>query len=306
MNEFRNVKFQELNKDGSVKKDFKAAKWIAIAAAAVIVAANSFTIVPAGHTGVVMTLGKVSETNYQEGFHFKVPFIQQVEKMSNKIQVYETPSSAVSKDLQTVSSTVAVNYRLVSDQSPEMYKNVGMDYQMVLITPAVQECMKSATAKYTAEELITERAAVGEAVKSALDSKLNSYGIYIEKFNIVNFDFSEEFNNAIEAKQVAEQNLLKTKTEQEQAIEIATADAKRKVIAADAQAEATLKEAEARAEANRLLEESLTDKVIAYEQIQKWDGVMPKVTNGENGGLLFNIDVDDSTSQSSGAASNGG
>lgn len=306
MNEFRNVKFQELNKNGSVKKDFKAVKWIAIAAAAVIVAANSFTIVPAGHTGVVMTLGKVSETNYQEGFHFKVPFIQQVEKMSNKIQVYETPSSAVSKDLQTVSSTVAVNYRLLSDKSPEMYKNVGMDYQMVLITPAVQECMKSATAKYTAEELITERAAVGEAVKSALDSKLNSYGIYIEKFNIVNFDFSEEFNNAIEAKQVAEQNLLKTKTEQEQAIEIATADAKRKVIAADAQAEATLKEAEARAEANRLLEESLSDKVIAYEQIQKWNGVMPKVTSGENGGLLFNIDVDDSTSQSSGSASNGG
>lgn len=221
--------------------------------------------------------------------------------MSNKIQVYETPSSAVSKDLQTVSSTVAVNYRLLSDKSPEMYKNVGMDYQMVLITPAVQECMKSATAKYTAEELITERAAVGEAVKSALDSKLNSYGIYIEKFNIVNFDFSEEFNNAIEAKQVAEQNLLKTKTEQEQAIEIANADAKRKVIAADAQAEATLKEAEARAEANRLLEESLTDKVIAYEQIQKWDGVMPKVTNGENGGLLFNVDLDDASSQKTGS-----
>jgi len=87
MSEFRNVKFQELNKDGSVKKDFKGAKWIAIAAAAVIVAANSFTIVPAGHTGVVMTLGKVSEANYQEGFHLKVPFIQQVEKMSNKIQV---------------------------------------------------------------------------------------------------------------------------------------------------------------------------------------------------------------------------
>lgn len=301
MSEFRNVKFQELNKDGSVKKDFKGAKWIAIAAAAVIVAANSFTIVPAGHTGVVMTLGKVSEANYQEGFHLKVPFIQQVENMSNKIQVYETPSSAVSKDLQTVSSTVAVNYRLLSDKSPEMYKNVGVDYQMVLITPAVQECMKSATAKYTAEELITERAAVGEAVKSALDSKLNSYGIYIEKFNIVNFDFSEEFNNAIEAKQVAEQNLLKTKTEQEQAIEIANADAKRKVIAADAQAEATLKEAEARAEANRLLEESLTDKVIAYEQIQKWDGVMPKVTNGENGGLLFNVDLDDASSQKTGS-----
>lgn len=293
------VKFEELRRDGSVKKDFKRVKWIAIGLAALIIALNSFTIVPAGNTGVVMTLGKVSETSYQEGFHLKAPFIQKVETLSNKIQVYETPASAVSKDLQTVSSTIAVNYRLVSDKSPEMYKNVGVDYQTVLITPVVQECMKSATAKYTAEELITERAAVGDEVKTALDSKLNSYGIYIEKFNIVNFDFSAEFNSAIEAKQVAEQNLLKTKTEQQQAIEIANAEAKKKVIAADAQAQATLTEAQAQADANKLLEESLSEKVIAYEQIQKWNGVMPKVTSGENGGLLFNVDIEDSGTSAS-------
>lgn len=303
------VKFEELRRDGSVKKDFKRVKWIAIGLAALIIALNSFTIVPAGNTGVVMTLGKVSETSYQEGFHLKAPFIQKVETLSNKIQVYETPASAVSKDLQTVSSTIAVNYRLVSDKSPEMYKNVGVDYQTVLITPVVQECMKSATAKYTAEELITERAAVGDEVKASLDSKLNSYGIYIEKFNIVNFDFSAEFNSAIEAKQVAEQNLLKTKTEQQQAIEIANAEAKKKVIAADAQAQATLTEAQAQADANKLLEESLSEKVIAYEQIQKWNGVMPKVTSGENGGLLFNVDIEDSgtsASQQPTAPANGG
>lgn len=303
------VKFEELRRDGSVKKDFKRVKWIAIGLAALIIALNSFTIVPAGNTGVVMTLGKVSETSYQEGFHLKAPFIQKVETLSNKIQVYETPASAVSKDLQTVSSTIAVNYRLVSDKSPEMYKNVGVDYQTVLITPVVQECMKSATAKYTAEELITERAAVGDEVKTALDSKLNSYGIYIEKFNIINFDFSAEFNSAIEAKQVAEQNLLKTKTEQQQAIEIANAEAKKKVIAADAQAQATLTEAQAQADANKLLEESLSEKVIAYEQIQKWNGVMPKVTSGENGGLLFNVDIEDSgtsASQNTSVPSNGG
>lgn len=303
------VKFEELRRDGSVKKDFKGVKWIAIGLAALIIALNSFTIVPAGNTGVVMTLGKVSETSYQEGFHLKAPFIQKVETLSNKIQVYETPASAVSKDLQTVSSTIAVNYRLVSDKSPEMYKNVGVDYQTVLITPVVQECMKSATAKYTAEELITERAAVGDEVKASLDSKLNSYGIYIEKFNIVNFDFSAEFNSAIEAKQVAEQNLLKTKTEQQLAIEIANAEAKKKVIAADAQAQATLTEAQAQADANKLLEESLSEKVIAYEQIQKWNGVMPKVTSGENGGLLFNVDIEDSgtsASQQPTAPANGG
>lgn len=289
------INIRELNKNTSSKKEFKGWKWLVIGAAALLVAANSFTIVPAGNTGVVLTLGEVSDKGLDAGFHLKIPFVQKIEDMSNKIQVYETPASAVSKDLQTVSSNIAVNYKLVSDNSPKMYEEVGAEYQTILIAPVVQECMKSVTAKYTAEELITERATVGEEVKASLDSKLNAYGIYIEKFNIVNFDFSAEFNSAIEAKQVAEQNLLKTKTEQQQAIEIANAEAKKKTIAANAQAEATLTEAEAQAEANRLLEESLSEKVIAYEQIQKWDGVMPKVTSGESGGLLFNVDLDDNT-----------
>ncbi|MDE6833241.1 MAG: prohibitin family protein, partial [Ruminococcus sp.] len=203
----------ELNRDGSVKRNFKGFKWFVTAIVVLAVAGASLTIVPAGNTGVVLTMGKVSSTSYQEGAHFKIPFVQTVENMSNKIQVYETPASAVSKDLQTVSSTLAVNYRLISDKSPDMYQNVGVDYQTILITPVVQECFKSATANYTAEQLITERQTVADDVKSALESKLNGYGIYIEKFNIVNFDFSEEFNNAIESKHVAEHKILKTKTE---------------------------------------------------------------------------------------------
>ncbi|MBQ9898065.1 MAG: prohibitin family protein [Ruminococcus sp.] len=300
------INVRELNKDGSPKSSFKGVKWIAAGAIALVLCASSFTIVPAGSTGVVLTLGKVSQTSFTEGFHLKIPFIQEVEDMSNKIQVYETPASAVSKDLQTVSSTIAVNYRLVSDKSADMYKNVGVEYQTILITPVVQECMKSATAKYTAEELITKRNEVGDEVKTALSEKLNDYGIYIEKFNIVNFDFSSEYNEAIEAKQVAEQNLLKTQTEQEQAIVIANAEAEKKKIAANATAEALLTEAQAQADANKLLEESLSEKVIAYEQIQKWNGVMPKVTSGDSNGLLINIDLDDldssSGSQSSGTA----
>ncbi|WP_294411837.1 prohibitin family protein [uncultured Ruminococcus sp.] len=292
------VNVREINGNNMPKKpSFKGVKWIVIAAAAILLAANSFTIVPAGNTGVVLTLGEVSASPLSEGFHMKAPFVQTVENMSNKIQVYETPASAVSKDLQTVSSSIAVNYRLVSDKSPDMYKNVGVDYQTILITPVVQECMKSATAKYNAEQLITDRESVSNEVKTALDSKLNAYGIYIEKFNIVNFDFSAEFNTAIEAKQVAEQNLLKTKTEQEQAKVIANTEAEKKVIAAKAEAEAILKQAQAQADANKLLEESLSNKVIAYEQIQKWDGVMPKVT-GKDGGLLIDVNIDDKAAPS--------
>lgn len=289
---------RNLNSDNTQKKGAGCIGFIVAGVAAIIVMASSFTIVPAGHTGVVLTLGKVSEVSYGEGFHLKAPFIQSVATMSNKIQVYETPASAVSKDLQTVSSSIAVNYKLSSGNSPAMYQNVGTDYQSVLIAPVVQECMKSVTAKYTAEQLITERQKVGDEVKEALDSKLNGYGIYIEKFNIVNFDFSEEFNNAIEAKQVAEQNLLKTQTEQEQAIVVAEANAKQKVITANAEAEAILAQAQAQADANKLLEESLSGKVIAYEQIQKWNGVMPRITSSDSG-LLINVDLDDIDSSSS-------
>lgn len=288
------AKFEELRKDGTVKRGSvgKLIGFAVTAGVALVVAVSSFTIVPAGNTGVILTLGKVSSSSFSEGFHLKLPFVQQVESMSNKIQVFETPASAVSKDLQTVESKLAVNYKLVSDKSADMYRIVGTDYQTVLISPVVQECMKSATAKYTAEQLITERSAVGDEVKSALDEKLNSYGIYIEKFNIVNFDFSDEFNSAIEAKQVAEQNLMKTETEQKQAITIAEAEAKKKVIAAEANADAILAEANAQAEANRLLEASLSDKVIAYQQIEKWDGSMPKVVGGDSNGFLINIDPD--------------
>ncbi|MBR1528383.1 MAG: prohibitin family protein [Oscillospiraceae bacterium] len=273
-----------------------------IALAALIIAGNAATIVPAGHTGVIVTLGEVSQNVLDEGFHFKAPFIQSVQSISNKIQVYETPASAVSKDLQTVSSTIAVNYRLVSNKSAEMYQNVGMDYQTVLITPVVQECMKAATAKYTAEQLITERTSVGDEVKAELDHKLNDYGIYIEKFNIVNFDFSAEFNAAIEAKQVAEQNLIKTQTEQKQQIVIAEAEAKKKVIAANAEAEAILAKAEAQADANKKIAESLSDKVLMYNQIDKWDGVMPKVTSGNNGSLMIEIPVEEANQSAEYAA----
>lgn len=292
------AKFEEIRPNGSVKHDLRWVKWAVAGVAAGIIGISSFTIVPAGCTGVVTTLGKVSETSLQEGLHLKIPFAQNVEIMSNKIQVYETPASAVSKDMQTVSSTIAVNYRISSDKSPDIYKNVGTDYQTVLVTPIVQECMKSVTAKYTAEQLITERAQVGEEVKTSLDSKLNNYGIYIEKFNIVNFDFSAEFNNAIEAKQVAEQNLIKTKTEQEQAIVIADAEAQKKIIAANAEAEAILAEAKAQADANKLINDSVTDKVLLYEEITKWDGALPKVSGSDNG-MLINIDLDDIDNSSS-------
>ena len=242
----------------------------------------SVVIVPAGNTGVILTLGSVSTNIYQEGFHFKIPFAQRVEIISNKIQKQDVDAAAVSKDLQSVSSNIAVNFRVGLDSSASIFKNIGRDYQSIVLLPAVQESMKSVTAKYTAEELISLRAKVGQEIKEALENKVNEYGIVIEKFNIVNFEFSEEFNKAIEAKQVAEQNLIKTKTEQEQVIVIAEAEAKKKLIGAEAEAKATLQKAQAQAEANKLLTQSLSNILVEYQKVEKWNGELPMATGGSS------------------------
>lgn len=268
----------------SAKKTKNLGKKITLSIIAVLIIITitlSITVVPAGSTGVLVTLGSVSETVMQEGLHFKIPFAQSVHVISNKIQVVEVDAAAVSKDLQSISSKIAVNYRIGYESSAKVYKNIGARYDEIVLLPAIQEGMKSVSAKYTAEELITKRAIVGQEIKEALVEKVSNYGIVIENFNIVNFDFSSEFNSAIEAKQVAEQNLIKTKTEQEQQIVIAEAEAKMKIISAEAEAESIKKKSIAQAEANEILAKSISDTLVEYEKINKWDGSLPQVTGSD-------------------------
>jgi regulator of protease activity HflC (stomatin/prohibitin superfamily) len=272
-------------------KGGKIAAIVAICVIVFILIGNCVAIVPAGCTGVKTTFGKVNEKGLEEGFHLKVPIAQDVIIISNKIQVYSADASSVSKDLQSINAKVAVNYRVNSGSSASVYKNIGEDYQTVLLMPNVQESMKSVCAKYTAEQLISLRAQVGDEIKDELTAKLSSYGIQIEKFNMVNFEFSKEFDKAIEEKQVAEQNLIKTKTEQEQALIIAKTEAEKQVISAEADAKAIKARAEAQAEANRIINESLNTNLINYEMIKKWDGVLPKVSSSAN--PLISLDLND-------------
>ncbi len=273
-----------------------------------IAIASSVKIVPAGCTGVVTTFGEVSDTSLTEGLHFVIPFAQKVEIISNKIQIYETTADAVSKDLQAVSTKIAVNYRIRSEASARIFRDIGVDYKDVILMPTVQEGMKSVCAKYNAEQLISQRASVAEEIKVELEGKVSEYGIEIEKFNIVNFDFSKEFNEAIEAKQVAEQNLIKTRTEQNQEIVVAEAeakkktiqaevDAKNKVIAAEADAKAIKARADAQASANKTISESLSPSLIQYQTIEKWNGVVPKVAGSSNPLITFDIDKDSTPDQ---------
>ncbi|MBQ3866381.1 MAG: prohibitin family protein [Clostridia bacterium] len=248
---------------------------IVIAVLVIIVALNSFTVVEAGHTGVVVTLGRVNEGVLQEGIHPKIPFVQQIVKIDNRIVKLEVDTEAFSKDLQTVQTTMAINYRVDTSKSYSIYKNIGASYESVLVVPAVNEVLKAITARYTAEETVTNRSLISDGLVNGLNEKLNAIGLYITDVNIIDFDFSDAFINAIEEKQVAQQKLLKAETEKQTAI-----------TNAQAEAETIRIKAEAEAEANRILSESIDENVLAYAKIEKWDGKLPQVTGGESGVII--------------------
>ncbi len=253
-----------------------------IALAAIIVLASTFTVVGAGNTGVIVTLGAVSDKVLSEGLHLRIPFVQQVVQINNRTQKIETDGSASSKDLQVITYLVAVNYRVAHESSASLFKNIGTGYENVIITPAIQESIKAVTARYTAEELITRRQEVSTEIKDALSEKIGEYGIAVEIFNIINFDFSEEFNAAVEAKQTAQQNALKA--EQDLArIEI---EAKQKVT-----------QAEAESESIKLIQQALTASpdYVEYIKWNKWDGKLPTVMG--DGDYIMDIDSITSANQ---------
>lgn len=267
---------------------------------ALITALSSFTIVPVGSTGVVVTMGRTQQMTLSEGFHAKAPFITEIVDMDNRVQKLEVGAAATSRDLQAISTSIELNYHLSADNSNAMYQTIGKNYAEILLAPAIQESVKNVMAQYSAEQLITQRSVVSTAIRDTLEERMTEYGILINEFNITNFEFSAEFDAAIEAKQVAEQNKLKAQTEKEQRIIEAEAAGREKEVAAEAEANATLAKAnaeaeairvkaEAEAEANRKLNESLTSGILDYNAIQKWNGEYPTVMGGNN--TLTMIDV---------------
>lgn len=245
-------------------------------------------IIPAGHTGVVSVFGQVSSDVLQEGFHFKLPW-QSVTKMDNRVVKLEVSTEAFSSDLQTVNTTLAVNYRLNTDMSYSVYKNVGTKYEDTLITPAVNEVLKAIIAKYTAEQSITNRSVISAALIQGLNNKLTNEGLTVTDVNIIDFDFSETYISAIEAKQVAEQTYQKAKTEQNQLTMEKEAEAERKIIDANAALEVAKIDAEAveyagqkEAAANQAVASTLTSQLIEYYKIQQWNGELPTVSGGNS------------------------
>lgn len=220
----------------------------------------SFKTINSGEVGLKVRFGKIVDSSLNEGFNMKFPYIEKIVKVNIKVQKIEINTETSSKDLQTVQTDIAVNYRIESDKASYLYKTVGNSYETTILEPTIKESIKSVIAQYTAEEIITKRNEVSSKCYEELQKKVEKYGIVIDNFNITNLSFGEEYSKAIENKQVAEQNLAKAKLD----------------------AEAKLVEAEATNKANELLRQNTTDEVLLKQFIEKWDGKLPSVMGDGN------------------------
>lgn len=224
----------------------------------------SFGFVPVGYRGVATRLGNVTGEVRGQGIFFKVPFVDGNTNIEVRVQKKSTKATAASKDLQSVSAEVALNFRLEPSRLVSLYQELGMDYDDRIIVPALQESVKATTAKYTAEELITKRTEVREGIKRLMVEKMGNNGITVEDFNIVDFDFSVSFNEAIENKVTAEQNALA---------------AKNKLVRVKYEADQRVAQAKGEAEAIKIQSEAIQSQgganYVDLKAIEKWDGKLP-------------------------------
>ncbi len=228
---------------------------------------SSFQTIKSGEVGLKVRFGKIVDSSLNEGLNLKIPYIEQIQKVNIKVQKSEISVESSTKDMQTIDTTIAVNYRVDAKKASNLYRTVGNNYETTVLIPAIKESIKSAIAQYNAEEITTKRSEVSKNCLDALQSKVEKYGIIIEDFNLTDFKFSAEYTKAIEEKQVAEQKLEKAKLE----------------------AESKIVEAEATKKANDLLKQSLTDELIAKQFIEKWDGKLPTTYAGDDVLGIFNI-----------------
>ena len=241
----------------------KIIKWSVLGIIALVVIFGSFRIVGAGERGIVMRLGAVSRV-WEPGFHFKLPIIESAVKITVQTQKEQVETDAASQDLQTVKAVVAVNYNVSADKVQDLWVTIGEDYKSRVIDPAIQEAVKAATAKYTAEQLITQRPKVKEDIRMSLSSILSPKDINVSDVSITNFDFSPSFNQAIESNVTAEQQALQAKNLLEQK----KYEAEQTVVTAKAQAEAIQIQAQAIAQQGGA-------NYVQIEAIKKWDGKLP-------------------------------
>ena len=235
---------------------------------------SSVRLVSAGEKGVLLTWGAVQNKILSEGIHLVNPISDTVVNINIKVQKDEIDTEAASKDLQIVTSTIATNYHLNPEQVNNIYQEIGLNYLDTVVTPSVEESVKAATAKYTATELLTKRDEVKNLISTTLKDRLSKYEIIIDDVSITDFQFSDEFNDAIEKKQIAQQEAERAEYLRQKA---------------EIEKETKILEAQGDAEAQRLQSETLTPEVLEKLKIEKdlqaiyyWDGHLPEYIGGDN------------------------
>lgn len=240
------------------------------------IAASFFVIVGAGERGVLMQFGKVQEPVLGEGLHVVIPLVNTVQKLSVRVQNQEISAEASSRDLQDVFTDVALNWHINPEKAHLIFQQVGDETAIVtrIINPAVEEVLKAVMAQYTAEEIITRRGEVKARVDGALIDRLSTYNLIVDDISLVHVHFSQRFSDAVEAKQIAEQ-------EAKRAEFIA--------LRATKEAEAKVNLAKGEAEAQRLVQQTLTPDLLQKQAIERWNGNFPLVSGRDGTTALFDL-----------------
>lgn len=301
------VSFLVSSKFGRIPR--KIIRAVAITLLVFVIGITSISQIPAGYTGIVTTFGHVQDKALNAGIHIIAPW-DNVVKMSNREQRLTFQLEAFSKDIQQVDMQGSVNFSINEATAMNLYRNIGTGYIDILIKPAIQEDVKIIVAKYTAENLVENRQIMSNEIFSLLQTELSPKGINVLSLAIENIDFTDAFESAVEAKQVATQEKQRAKTQEEQKTMEATQKAERDRIEAQAQADidkikadakayattvnadakaySTTANAAAEAEANKQISESLTESLIEYTKINHWDGKLP-IYGGGSSIPIFNL-----------------
>lgn len=248
---------------------FKVGGVAAVIVAVVLIIASCIASVPTGHTGIVSNFGKIADYNYDAGVHFKAPWTKII-KMDNRTQKGTIETACFSSDIQQVTVKYTLNYCIDKKNAQDIYKTIGRDYYETVVTPSIQETLKTVIAKYTAEELVSSRAEMAQNAEKSLTETLKEYNIKVVGTAIENMDFTDAFEQAVEDKQVAQQNKLK-----------AEAEAQKKIVEAEGEAKSKVIKANGEAEANAIISNSLTDDILYQKWLDEWDGKLPQVAGSD-------------------------
>lgn len=243
---------------------------------AFIVFMGLWEIVPPGHRGIVIHLGKTSDTVLDEGFSLKMPFVTTIKPVSVRIQETSIETQAASKDMQSVHTVLSINWHISPDKVNDVFKRIG-EIEVIesnIINKQVSEVLKAATATMSAEEILSKRNELKTKIDRDLETKLAQFNLTVDNVNLADFKFEAGFNAAVEQKQIAEQQSKQAEYEAKKA---------------EVDSRAIVTKAKAEADANMLKQKTLTPQLIQYEMIQKWSGELPMVQG--SGGGIFNITI---------------